>query len=176
MELRGKMLWILPMAVTAVISAGGGLWLAGRSNRAGETVSPVEESPAGKAATGMPAVTSSLYVEDQFPAGFVMVERVRLVKPGYVAVHQVDEDGNPGRVLGVSGLVSGEKRDVRVNLIEAGKEGEELAAMLHIDDGDGQFSFPGPDGPARDNYGREVMQIFEILGVTPAPGLEEITD
>ncbi len=91
-------------------------------------------------------------------------------------MHRVDEDGNLGKVLGVSELISGERRNVRVNVTEAGKEGEELAAMLHVDDGDGQFSFPGPDGPARDNSGREVMQIFGITAATPAPGLEEITD
>ncbi len=76
----------------------------------------------------------------------VRIDVLFLDKSGYVVIHKVTEEGKPGMVIGNSGLLDGLNQNLLVTI--AGLSGEtELIAMLHYDDGDGNYQFPGPDGP-----------------------------
>lgn len=103
----------------------------------------------------------SVVVSDQVVAeDTVIIDSVYLDKPGYVVIHLVTKDGKPGAVIGHSSLLTGQNNRVPVNI--SGYKGEErLIAMLHYDDGDGVYEFPGPDAPVV-LEGRIVMTPFAI--------------
>ena len=91
----------------------------------------------------------SIAVSDQeIKDGVVVIDGLFLDKPGYVAIHVVTPEGTPGPVIGHSSLLVGQLVKVVVPIPDYAGE-EELIAMLHYDDGDGEYNFPGPDGPVR---------------------------
>ena len=91
--------------------------------------------------------TSPVFVAESQPRGdMVDIASVTLVRPGYVVVHD-DENGQPGTVLGHSELLdAGTHEDVRIPL-DTPSEGGGVWPMLHVDDGNGTYEFPGADEP-----------------------------
>lgn len=108
---------------------------------------------------------ASIAVDEQkVENGNVVVARVFLDKPGYVVIHKV-ADGKPGAVIGNSGLLNKENSNGNVKI--SGYENEnELIAMLHYDDGDGNYEFPGDDKPTKAD-GKVVLQKFSLLKAEP---------
>ena len=106
----------------------------------------------------------SIAVSDQeIKNGLVVIDGLFLDKPGFVAIHLVTEEGKPGPVIGNSGLLVGQ--NIRVPIRVEGYEGqEELIAMLHYDNGDGVYEFPGPDGPVKLDD-KVVLAKFKISGM-----------
>jgi cytochrome c oxidase subunit II len=98
----------------------------------------------------------------------VEIGDIHLDKPGYVVVHKV-AGGKPGDVIGNSGLFEGEVHDSKVQISNYQNE-KELIAMLHYDDGDGKYEFPGDDLPVIVN-GKAVLQKFSLIGTS---SIEEI--
>jgi putative cell wall-binding protein/plastocyanin len=91
-------------------------------------------------------------VEDD---GTVEVEGY-LNEPGYVVIHR-DDNGQPGSIVGTSGLLEGEfDADVAVGMNASGT----YWAMLHYDDGDGEFS-ASADAPVT-RLNRTVQQRFSV--------------
>ena len=90
----------------------------------------------------------------------VVVTRLFLDKPGYIVIHKV-ADGNPGAVIGNSGILNGVNSNVNVGISDYENENE-LIAMLHYDDGDGNYEFPGDDTPTTSD-GKVVLQKFILL-------------
>ena len=90
----------------------------------------------------------SLKVSDQsLVDSQIVIDSFFLDKPGYVVIHKsVDE--KPGPVIGNSELVSGSHSDFKVTIDET-QAGEMIFAMLHYDDGDGSYEFPGDDLPVK---------------------------
>ncbi len=73
-----------------------------------------------------------------------------LDKPGYVVVHK-DGGGKPGPVIGRSELMpAGSYNNVKVSF-DSSQAGTGVFAMLHYDDGNGKYEFPGADGPVKTN-------------------------
>jgi len=95
----------------------------------------------------------------------VAIARLFLDKPGYVVIHKV-ADGKPGAVIGNSGLLDGENTNVNVEISEYENENE-LIAMLHYDDGDSNYEFPGDDAPTT-TEGKVVLQKFPLLETAPS--------
>ena len=90
--------------------------------------------------------SASLTVSDQSLDGSqVTIDAFFLDKPGYVVIHK-EADGKPGPVIGNSELVSGANRNLKVTIDET-QAGTRIFAMLHYDDGDSTYEFPGPDAP-----------------------------
>jgi hypothetical protein len=104
-----------------------------------------------EAMAAMPGMaTASLMLADQ-PAGTgssVVIEELTLDKPGFVVIHQ-EADGKPGPVIGHSDLiVPGSYKNYSVG-IDSTMAGSAVYPMLHYDNGDGNYEFPGPDGPVK---------------------------
>ena len=94
----------------------------------------------------------------------VVVTRLFLDKPGYVVIHKV-ADGKPGAVIGNSGILNGVNSNVNVEISDYENENE-LIAMLHYDDGDSSYEFPGDDKPTAVD-GKVVLQEFTLLETAP---------
>ena len=92
---------------------------------------------------------SSLTLEDQAGGnGMVVIKSLTLDKPGFVVIHK-DGGGKPGPVIGHSDVLpAGTHNDVKVNFDKA-QGGDRVFPMLHYDDGNGKYEFPGPDGPVK---------------------------
>lgn len=94
------------------------------------------------------AAGPSLTLEDQPRGDSVTIKSLTLDKPGFVVIHK-DGGGKPGPVIANSALLAaGTHTDVKV-AIDAAQAGERVFPMLHYDDGNGKYEFPGPDGPVK---------------------------
>lgn len=115
----------------------------------------------------------AIAVTDYSAGETVTVAMVVLSKPGYVVVH-ADTDGAPGAVVGNSVyLPAGESSNVVVSLSRVSVGGEVLYAMLHTDDGDRIYDFPGDDLPTKDEEGNVVLMKFTVEGGEEEGVMEE---
>jgi len=129
-----------------------------------QTPSPTptaEPQAQGTESLSVLAGENALYIADQVPGKEVLINTVVLQKPGYVVIHKADESGQPGEVIGNSSLLNPSDISTTIDLKEDIASGEVYFAMLHTDDGDGVFSFPGSDSPVTDNQGQVVMMQFK---------------
>lgn len=113
---------------------------------------------------------SLIEVSDQrVPEGEVVIDAVQLAEVGYVVIHR-SEGGRPGEVIGHAGPLAGKRRwtNYRVRLDAPVVRGEMLFAMLHGDDGDGEYGFPDEDLPLTDTRGRVIAVPFEVT-YSPEP-------
>ncbi len=103
----------------------------------------------------------SISVKDQkVKNGEIVIPELYLDKPGYIVIHK-QQDGSVGPVIGNSDLLqSGESMNesVAINTTQAT---DTIYGMLHYDDGDGEYNFPGNDGPVRVD-GSVVVKPFSI--------------
>lgn len=115
--------------------------------------------------------TPSVSVSTQKPGRSVTIDAATLTTNGFIAIH-TDKDGKPGPVIGNSDLLPpGSPTGTTVKLSRSSRKGETLYAMLHTDvDGDGIYTFPGPDVPTTDSAGAVVVVPFAIgtPSVSPA--------
>lgn len=121
-----------------------------------------------------PLAPASIAMEDQRSDGItVVVTEVNLPAPGFVALH-ADEDGVPGVILGLSGLLAaGASGDVALTLERPLDATQAVFAVAYVDrDGDGVAGLTdadslddvaqGPDGgPAR------AAAVVTVVHVAP---------
>lgn len=94
------------------------------------------------------AAQPSLTLEDQPRGDGVMIKSLTLDKPGFVVVHK-DGGGKPGPVIGNSKVIpAGTFNNVKVPF-DSAQAGARVFPMLHYDNGNGIYEFPGPDGPVK---------------------------
>jgi len=100
----------------------------------------------------------------------VVVDSATLDKPGFVVIHKV-KDGSFADVIGNSALLqAGTHSNVPVTVVDYKRE-KELNAMLHYDDGDGDYLFPGPDGPVIIEE-EVVMTFFDVIGAAKSTDIQ----
>lgn len=173
--------WGAILAVLAVVLLLGALWWAGANN-----AEPLENGEAQNAPltntdakntssesadqneqrNGQPNAAPSqpmMSVTAQLPdVSGVTVREAALTQHGYIVIHE-DEEGQPGDVIGVSDLLEpATYRGFTVMLDRDTHAGERLYAMLHTDDGDGEFTFPQSDPPTRGADGLVVVASFPV--------------
>ncbi len=109
-----------------------------------------------------PLMSESVLVSDGQSGDKVVVRSVEIAGPSYVVIHE-DDGGKPGKVLGKSTLLSANANNITIMLDREIKAGETLYAMLHRDDGDGVYEFPGDDAPVKSG-GKVVLDKFSGKG------------
>ncbi|MDA2936113.1 hypothetical protein MYX06_02765 [Patescibacteria group bacterium AH-259-L05] len=145
----------------------------------GEVSTPATEEPVSKEVAIVPTTPEQplVVVEGQELEGFmfpdgdtVVIRRVDFVDPGYIVIH-VSVDGKPGAVIGSSRFYTvGSYSNVEVEVGQVLQDGENaLFAMMHTDDGDGLFEFPGEDAPTKVG-GDIVVKPFTVLRIITPPG------
>jgi len=108
------------------------------------TTQPAVIEPAEQVAETKPSIAVG---EQKVKNDNIVVTRLFLDKPGYIVIHKVT-DGKPGSVIGNSELLDGVNSNINVKVLDYENENE-LIAMLHYDDGDGNYEFPGDDAPTK---------------------------
>jgi len=140
-------IWIIIIA--ALIA--GGVFFFGNTD---DTTTEVE----GNAMQEEVITENEIEAQDQKPSEAVIIEEAHLLQDAYVVIHRADEEGKPGAVIGVSGLLKpGDNEGATVALTEEVAIGDEVFAMLHIDNGDEVYEFPGEDVPMKDDAGSVLM-------------------
>ncbi len=110
------------------------------------------------------------------PADEVIIDRVIFDRDGFIAVHESDEGGAIGDVIGVSALLeAGVSSDVVVTLDRDAVDGEQLFAMLHLDEpANGVYEFPeNGDAPALDINDALIAPSF-VVTLAPVEGLPSV--
>lgn len=128
-----------------------------------------------------PLAPASVAFADQRTNGEeAVVAEVTLPAPGFVAL-QADEDGLPGAILGVSGLLpEGTSRDVAIGLGEPAAGPQTVFAVAYVDrDGDGVAGITSADSldeVAQAFDGGPARASAEVTVVLVAPVALEVED
>ena len=127
-----------------------------------QQVQQAQPQPTPTKEEAMVETKPSISVNDQLVKDDVVTAtKVMLDKPGYVVIHKV-VDGKPGSVIGNSNVLKkGEFSNVEVPVTDYENE-KELIAMLHYDDGDSVYEFPGDDAPTTLDD-KVVLTKFSLL-------------
>lgn len=93
----------------------------------------------------------------------LVIPSATLAVDGFVAIH-ANDNGAPGAVIGVSGfLAAGTATDIEITLDEPLTESGTVFPMVHVDgDANGQYEFPGPDGPATTASGEVAVAPLDV--------------
>lgn len=88
----------------------------------------------------------------------VVVLDATIPQGGFIAIHETNEDGSPGAVIGhTEFLEPGTSSNVNVSLDEPIESDQSLIAMLHQDTNDNEtYDFPDADGPYTNEAGAVV--------------------
>ena len=109
-----------------------------------------------------------IYLADQKPGPKLTVNLVTLAENGYVVIHETIE-GEPGAIIGHTLLLDqGEHSNIEAVLERDSLEGEDLIAMLHEDNGDGEF-VPQADQPIKDANDNVIFMRFRVSLEAEAP-------
>lgn len=122
-----------------------------------------KESDSTSDTSGLIISNNAIYASEQMPGYNVSIQIVRLEKPGFVVIHE-NSDGATGKILGVSNLIeAGETENLSpITLSRLATDGQTLFAMLHFDDGDGNFNSAN-DKPVIDPVGKEPVMMVVIV-------------
>lgn len=118
-------------------------------------------------------VSNAVLVEDQElgEGNTVVIASVSSNAAGWMVIH-ADSEGGPGAVIGHAPVIAGDNSNVVVE-IDTSMATETLYAMLHVDaGGEGEYEFPGEDGPATDADGNIVTPPF-ILTILNAVSVDD---
>ncbi|MGD2156346.1 MAG: cupredoxin domain-containing protein [Anaerolineales bacterium] len=113
--------------------------------------------------TEQPMIVPSVMVSDQkIVNNIITITKVISDGPGWIVIHTQGE-GAPGPVIGHAAVSDGTNSDVKVE-IDVESATETLYAMLLTDDGvEGEYEFPGEDGPVSVE-GEIVTPPFQVTG------------
>lgn len=161
-----KILWALVVfvvvlaAIAVYLSAGNGDAMKESADRL--AVVPDSQVPKSAEDIELENAANGLIVGGRLAGDPIVITKVKLSTPGYVVIH-ADNNGVPGTILAESALLpAGVTADVTIELGRTTKAGQTYWAMLHGDDGDGKFEFPGPDAPIKNESGDIVMKAILI--------------
>lgn len=131
-----------------------------------------EEHHGDETATGLMVGDNAIAVSEQPPADSVTVSLATLAEDGYIVIHEAEE-GAPGAIIAASGLLpAGTHNNVAVDLNAVPTDGSEFIAMLHTDNGDGQFN-AADDAPVTHDGG-PIMMSFVIDSNAEVPAAVSI--
>ena len=109
-----------------------------------------------------------------------VIDFALLGEAGYVVVHRATEDDTPGSIIGNSELLpAGSSEAITITLSEDIEGGDVLFFMLHNDDGNGTYEFPGPDTPVTTTDGQPIttrVVVGEEGGIMVTEKETEVVD
>lgn len=101
------------------------------------------------------------------PGMIVTVAQAKLTKPGYVVLYRINSNGE-GSVAGNSDLLaSGTHSNIAIQLESTAVDRQAIVAVLHEDDGDGEFEYPDADAYLV-NDNDQLVNDIDVVGVSRA--------
>ncbi|MCH7597931.1 hypothetical protein IID27_02720 [Patescibacteria group bacterium] len=132
--------------VGIIIIIVGGIFFIGNDDSVQVQDTSIDTPDEGDVVSSVPAYLISPTLQNE--GAVAVIDFVTLAESGYVVVHRATEDNTPGSVIGNSDLLSeGSAQNITIDLSEDIADGDVLYFMLHRDDGNGIYEFPGPDVP-----------------------------
>jgi uncharacterized protein YxeA len=119
--------------------------------------------------------TNQLVLAENETSNSATIAYAQLTQPGYVALFRMNSQSDVSFVGSTDLLEAGEYTNVRVQLSSIAVEGQNLAAVLYADNGDGEFTYT--DGG--DTYltnGTTFVSDVDVIGVDPEDEAEELSD
>lgn len=119
--------------------------------------------------------TNQLVLAENETSNSATIAYVQLTRPGYVALFRMNSQSDVAFVGSTDLLEPGEYTDIRVQLSSMAVEGQNLAAVLYADNGDGEFTYT--DGG--DTYltnGTTFVSDVDVIGIDPEDEAEELSD
>ena len=130
-------------------------------------------SGAQNSATGQnaPQAVNSIVLQDTESGNFVVVDSAQLLKQGYVVIYHANSNSQTD-IVGHSDLLSvGVHKNLRIQLDSPIAKEQNVIAVLHEDNGDKKFEFPGPDlylGNATSRFVSDVDIVDVAFNKEPA--------
>lgn len=91
------------------------------------------------------APANSVVLSPAETGNFARVQSATLSAPGYIVIYRVNSNSETS-ILGNSDLLAaGTYSDINIQLDSPIAREQTIVAVLHADDGDGEFEFPGSD-------------------------------
>jgi hypothetical protein len=163
---------VIIAVVVAIVLAGVAFWFVGRNKATAPVITNTNEvsQPTGQdefigdvpgdepdPAT-IPSSTT-IAVSPQIPGDSATIDNVFLEKAGFVVIHEADSKGQPGAVIGSSGLLgTGPRQDLEINA--SLKPGGKYLAKLYEDNGDKKFNMATDKAVLNNN--KPVMAMFSV--------------
>ncbi len=166
--------------IVVLIIVGVGLYaiFAGKDNVDVSNVStstPIQTGTTPSQPT--PINENSVTLGETETGNFVTVSSATLLRPGYVVIYRVNSQGTVS-VIGNSDLLStGTHTNLRLQLDSIIAKEQTVVAVLHEDDGDGEFEFPESDfylGNANMRIANDVDVVDVSAGNEPALLREQV--
>ncbi|MDO8435916.1 MAG: hypothetical protein Q7S82_00825 [bacterium] len=108
---------------------------------------------------------SFIFTAEYSKDNFEVIEVAHIDKPGYVVVHE-NNNGTPGEVLGVSGLITGTNYDIEIP-IDSRQSTTSVITKLYYDNGDSVFDVKS-DVPVESD---SATIIGPVVGPSVSPGV-----
>ena len=89
--------------------------------------------------------SNNVVLTENSTGNFATIATATFLQPGYVAIYKVNSQGDTTSLGNTALLEMGTHTNVRVQLDTIVAEGETIVAVMHEDDGDGEFEFPESD-------------------------------
>jgi hypothetical protein len=103
--------------------------------------------------------SDTVAVSTQIPGTSATIDNAYLSKPGFIVIYEANTTGQPGTLVGTSGLLgTGPKQDLEIKATL--KPGGKYIAMLRTDNGDKKFS--AATDLAVTNKNIPVMVLFSV--------------
>lgn len=152
--------------VLAVILIGA-VWLRAQST---PKVSPPATTSEATTSPLLLEGGNAINVSDQEPGDFIIIDLAVFENGGYVVIHEATVDGKPGKVIGNSSFLKADQHeDFDVDLSQEARVGDVLFAMLHGDDGDGEYGPKDEAAPLKDESDNVIQMKFEIIAEETSP-------
>ena len=92
----------------------------------------------------------TLHVSQQEASDSIIVDAAQFDKSGFIAAFKTMEKGMPdeSNFKGVTGILEGNQQNIKIPLTEKSSPGDTYSIIIHFDDGDKIFEFPGDDKPS----------------------------
>jgi len=129
-----------------------------------------EESP-----TTSTIATNSVQLAAAETGMKAIIDSATMSQPGYIVIYRVNSQ-NDTKVIGNSDLLAaGTYADITIQLDSGIAKDQTIVAVLHADDGDGEFEFPGSDGYLSD-ANQSVYSDVDIVDVDAADESVELSE
>ena len=121
---------------------------------------------------GRNGATNSVILAENETGNFATIASANFTDDGYVAVYKVNSQGETTLMGNTDLLEAGMHTNVSVQLNTVVAEGETIVAVMHQDDGDGEFEFPESDF----YLGNSTSAIVSDVDVVDTPFAEEASE